>query len=219
MPLKLACKLLLVLISATQISGCWYQLKHGPQYVHPVQPSYDYVLTEPLTIIYGEHTALSGWIEVNAALSPDGKEYLQIKQNARHGTPSTMLYPNTVNSRRDLAGLFNKAYTLLSQAKELGMEFKYRSLGCLGPQHNEPNCRDNGAAFFGGQMHLSVQSNGLPIAYFRAVESQHHRGCIDQLQIFNIEQLKKMQIAMDKAPMVFEQLRNKHKGWLAKQSF
>ncbi len=219
MPLKLALRLLLVLISATLISGCWYQLKHGPQYVHPVQPTYDYVLTEPITIIYGEHTAVSGWLEINAALSPDGKEYLQIKQNASHGTPATMLYPNTVNSRRDLADLFNKAYTLLSQAKKLGMEFGRRSLGCLGPQKNEPNCQDNGFAFYGGQLHLAVQSDGLQRAYFRAVESQWHRGRIEQFKIFNIEQLKKMQIAMDKAPMVFEQLRNKHKGWLAKQSF
>ncbi len=153
---------------------------------------------------------------MNAAIAPNGAQYLQIKQSRRHTTPATILFPNTENNRRDLAKLFNQAHKLLNKAEEIGMEFSRLSMGCLGPQLNQPDCRDRGTAFYDGQMHLTVERNGIAIARFRAIESQYDRHRTEEVLIYNLPQLKKMQTAMDAAPLAFEQLQKKQAGWIAK---
>lgn len=217
MPLTKFIKVFVLLTSIVTISGCWHELKYGPQYVHPVQPKYEYLLTEPLTTIYGSRFELFGaHSEISAALAPNGEQYFQIKVHRKRGRPSEMLFLNTPNNRKDLTNLFNQAYQLLTQANELGMEFGTRSLGCLGPKHNQPDCRDRGAAFYDGQIHLLIQREGIAAATFRAVGDNYGSDRLVDLMIFDLKQLKKMQTAMDAAPLAFETLQKKHSGFVAK---
>lgn len=214
MPLPHYLKALTLVIASLSVTGCWHQLKYGPQYVHPPQPSFNALVVKPLTTIYTSNVHTFDTLKVNAALTPSGDEYLQIIQSRKGAGPASVLLKNTAANRRELSQLFQKAYTLLSQAKTQGIQIKHTSLGCIGPKQNEPNCRDNGYAFYPGQMHLAIASTNGPIAYFRAIETTHNRHDLDQLALFNIDELAKMQIALDNAQSTFAALRKQNAQWL-----
>lgn len=219
MPYSHYWKALTIVATSLVLTGCFTHLKYGEQYVHPQQPVIHAAFSAPLVKINGSKTFQSRYIKVNALLTHTGTEYLQIQQSHPRGTPSTVLLANTPNNRQALTQLFDRAHKLLKQASEHGLQFQHQTLGCIGPKQNEPNCRDNGFAFYPGQMHLAIQSSTQPKALFRAVENTHNPKYLDQLLLTDIDQLAKMSPAIHGSGPTFKQLRNKYKATLAKQRF
>lgn len=219
MPFSHYLKALVLTATSLVLTGCLTQMKYGPQYSHPAQPVIHAAFSQPLVTISGSKTQYGRYIKLNALLTPNGQEYLQIQQSHVHGTPSNVLLANTPKNRQALADLFNRAHHLLSQASDHGLQFKHHSLGCIGPKKNEPNCAKNGFAFYPGQMHLAIEASTTPKALFRAVEKQHGPNALDQLLLTDIDELAKMKPAIDASPAAFEALRNKHQKQLTKQTF
>ena len=206
-------------LSITTLSGCWHHAKYGPQYTHPAQPNPTVLMIEPLATLYSSNIIKVHNIQLNAAITPSGDEYLQIIQHGGDLKRATVLLPNTAQNRRELGQLFQKAYNMLSTAKTQNIQFKHTALGCLGPKQNEPNCRDNGFAFYPGQLHLAVDASTTPKAYFRAIDKTHDRHYLTQLLMVNIDELAKMQPALEKAGSAFMDLKKKHKAALAGSVF
>lgn len=199
----------LVIVTLTT-SGCWTQIKHGPQYTHPIQPKYAALLIEPIVKIQG-NTLRSSYVEINAALAPNGKEYYQIIQSRRKTGPAKILLHHTPTNKKQLTALFQKAHSILAQANSQNMQLQPQSLGCLGPKTNEVNCRDNGYAFYPNQMHIAISGSSQPYALIRVVESQHDRHKLEQTPLHLPAELAKVKPALERSQTAFGKLRQAQK--------
>jgi len=200
------------------LSGCWAELKYGPEYVHPPQPKYSALLIEPIITIYGD-TLRTQYVTINAALAPNGKQYYQIIQSRARTHPAKILLANTQTNTQKLAALFQQAHTTLNQARTRNMQLQHHTLGCLGPQQNEINCRDNGYAFYPNQMHLAISGTQTPYALIRVIESAHDRHKLEQTPLHLPSELGKVKPALDSSQQAFKKLEEKQKSVFAKQTY